>query len=367
MINMHSRTGPVVTGNRITKAAQLLKPGREAPKSEKFEVFPWMTCLPTFLGTTTVGAPNGTAKRVTRPNQQDPAFYNNTSRRIIVDEMRIACANLVFDNPFSFHIVNANFALAANIRMPGYVYLDNWLPIGYLNNQTNRFTNYPAVNGAYTLPEPYFLPMKSPFRLRIRQSYQSDYDEDLSVWFAIYGIDSRGFPMHSVKRVEIPYRTTFNPPYYYDVLFDDDQNRLLRDCTITHVGFCFDDLPEALNPYRDTAQFPTSILSALELQFRPERGPLWMREDDWIPLWMLQDQPGDLSNPINDNDGNAEHDFSYIIHRFEAPVVLNYKDEIVVDLKVLNGLFRVTGFDDRNFFGENTPIWCAFYGRQEAR
>lgn len=329
---------------------------------KEIKEFPWITCLRATVGSTTTAAPAGTEFKFIRHNGQEPAFYNNTDKRIFVDEMRIAATNVSFEVPQGENekTLMSNYQLGTIIETPQDVYVDQWMPLGYLCNVTNRFLRFPQLKGAYKLPTPYKLDMKNPMRLRIRQQYQSDNVGDNTMWFSLFGTGADGFPIYLIKRLNLPLKNPFNPPYHYEILFDEDRDRALRDAMITHVGFGFGPLNEA--DVYDPEVAPTTVLSLLELQLRPLGGPLWMREDDYIPLWMLQDQPGMLW-PISSN--LLETDYSQMIHRFESPVVLEPKQEITVRLRVLETYDNVL-YDIRGFFGENSPIWCAFYGRQEA-
>lgn len=324
--------------------------------SKKADYYPWLTCVPTTLGTDAVAAAEGTRTRVVRPTAQDPAFYNPTTKRLFIDEMRIAALDLNFTGGETIAGVYAALTLGTVVRLPKSIYVDQWMPLAYLNNQTNIFNHSVQLKGAYTLPAPYFLEQKNTMKLRIRQRWQSTNPGDLTCWFSLFGIGADGFPIYLVKSVTIPEKAVFAPPYYYDVVFDDNRDRAIRDAWITHVGFAFGQLDQT--DMENDAVAPHALLSALELQFRPLAGPIWMREDDWIPLWLLQDQPG-MVHDFNSNLIDA--DFSQIIHRFESPVVLEPRDEIQVELQVNTTAQRIPGFN-----GNNVPIWCAFYGRQEA-
>lgn len=336
-------------------------PAVQAPK--EMGQFPWITCVRTSVGATDAVATGGTYVRFVRQNAQEPAFYNNTDKTIYVDEMRVAATDTTFDTPEFENepCVYSNLFLGGEVVTPHGVYVDQYPPLGYLCNVTNRFLRFPQLNGAYKLPVPYKLDMKNPMRLRVRQSYQSTDVGDLTVWFSLFGTGEDGFPIYLIKKLDVPEKTTFAPPYYYDVVFDENRDRALRNATITHVGFGFGELNQ--DDVYTPSVAPQVVLSLLELQFRPLGGPLWMREDDWIPLWMLQDQPGMMWS-ISSNFLNS--DYSHMIHRFESPVVLKPKQEITVSLKVLDDVPANPLNQQAGFYGENTPIWCAFYGRQEA-
>jgi hypothetical protein len=359
--------GSFAAGDRIAASSSLvtdLRAGQVPDKKSDF--YPWMTCVPAYMGPNDTGinqiAPAGTMVKFTRQDMQDPAFRNGITKRILVDQMRVASIGFTtITQGNSRPVQNIAYTLGAKVVTPRQTYLDNWVPLVYLNNHYGTFRKIVQLKGSYELPTPYFLSMKSPLRMRVRQRYQTTGVGTLTCWFSANGVGVDGFPIQILKQITIPEKTPFAPPYYYDVVFDDNRDRLLRDAWITSISFCFGTLDQADMINEDLV--PHVVLSALELQFRPMDGPRWMREDDWIPLWMLQNQPGMLNDYTT---VNGITDFSQVIHNFEAPLVLNPRDEIQVWLRI-NQTFNEAGDSEViGFHGTLTPIWCAFYGRQEA-
>lgn len=382
-------TGGRAVGSHPSTPVEGLVKGQPVGESTARE-FPWissifqrMPCV-AAAGAPTWFSPVGTRLRFTR-GAGEQSFYNNSNRPVKIDEIRIYSMPAPPDTFGAPGVLGLEFQIGRNVGLRLFTnkkeYVRDYLPLWQFQTESNRNAETMRMRGTFTFPTPYYLGKGGAFQLRTRTWYglnpaqvgQSIRSTNLDFAFALQGSrENSTFPSKLMRQVVIPTAAaTPANPLYAVIPFDENRDFPLTDSRITQFGLGIRDIISDPLNVADTFGWPW--VSWVQAQFIPPQGPKWMADDDWVPLWGLLDQPGPIIQAANVLGATQWEiwDHSMIIHRPVTPYILQPREEMHVELRVLrqmdyslSAFVNVPGWTEWQVVG--IPFWCTMYGRQES-
>jgi hypothetical protein len=283
-------------------AAYRLKMGKLPLGNKVSALFPWLRNI--------VEAFSGPERRVITRNNYPYSFTNQSDKRVYVHEIRIR-HDIAAEGPYQTD-------LWVRLDIPDRrVINEEWLPVAALNTEIDRFLYANLDTFCYELPAPYFLQRGNPFFLDVQYAatfLANTSSEDWIIEAGLHGwgqID--GEPISLLKPVRGWPQTAGVAGQYQTIVFDDEQDRTMRDAWITHLT-----IGSAL-----TRNFDGLLQHSVNIRPVAPEGPNW-HSQEFFRVDDIAEQVGAIqSNTLFDN---------YVIHRPIVPYVLNPGEGIRVEL-----------------------------------
>ena len=234
--------------------------------------------------------------------------------------------------------------------------IEQWIPVRCLGNRPHDVMSRPKMGTRVTIPAPYFLQFAARFRLDLRLAPDmwhignvNEVLEDVYLDVSIRGYDpDNQTPVVLSKQVQLPDNLDDTTP----VSFDEEMDTALRHCMIDDISFGF------LDPVFDNRLGPGGPPLHLDVRFHPNTGPEWIESNSgWIRLAGVND-PAPMYWMDTDDDRIY---FPYTVHRPEAPIVLQPKDELNVLIR------REAGVDIPDSREGIERHYCWVHGVQEVK
>lgn len=285
-------------------AAYRLKMGKLPTGNKVAARFPWLrTCVETFS--------DGPEQRTIMRANWPATFVNNSDHRVDVEEIRFR-HDIEIDDAHTFQT-----DLWVKLEIPDRRVINSeWLPVGTLNTEIDRFLYANLDSFCYELPTPYFLQRGNPFFLDVLWSaaFQNAEPED---WVVMAGLHGWGQwdqePISLIKPVRGWAAVAGQAGQYQTAVFDDEQDRPMRDAWITHLTL-------GSSRSRNNAG---GLQQALFVRPQAPEGPPW-HANEFFRVDDLAEQVGALrTNTVDD---------TYVIHRPIVPYTLEPGEGIRVTL-----------------------------------
>lgn len=285
-------------------AAYRLKMGKLPTGSKVAARFPWIrNVLETFT--------NGPEQRTIMRANWPATFVNNSDHRVQVEEIRFRYDIAIGDT------MTYMTDLWAKIEIPDRrVINDQWLSVCTLNTENDRFLYANLDNYTYELPSPYFLQRGNPFFVDVQWNnlFGNAQPED---WVIMAGLHGWGQwdqePISLIKPVRGWATVVGAAGQYQTAVFDDEQDRPMRDAWITHL---------TIGSAR-TTDFAGGLHQATFIRPQAPEGPPW-HTNEFFRVDDLAEQVGALfTNQTSD---------TYVIHRPIIPYRLEPGEGVRVSL-----------------------------------
>jgi len=285
-------------------AAYRLKMGKLPIGNRVSAKFPWIrNVVETF--------DNGPEQRVIMRGNWPATFVNQSAHRVFVEEVR-------FRHDIDQVDTNYMTDLWVKLDIPDRrVINEEWLPVGTLNTEIDRFLAANLDTFCYELPTPYFLQRGNPFMMDVEFASEFLTNTSSEDWIVQAGLHGWGLydqePISLMKPVRGWAQPTGVAGQYQTVVFDDEQDRPMRDAWVTHltIGSALLDNAEA------------ALQHAVRIRPQPPEGPAWHTQE-FFRVDDLAEQVGSLpQNKLSD---------MYVIHRPIVPYVLEPGEGIRVAL-----------------------------------
>ena len=285
-------------------AAYRLKMGKLPTGNKVAARFPWLrNVLETFT--------NGPEQRVIMRANWPATFVNNSDHRVQVEEIRFR--HDIAPGETFFHQTD----LWAKVEIPDRrVINDQWLPVSTMNTEIDRFLYANLDSFCYELPSPYFLQRGNPFFVDVQWNtlFGKNLPED---WVIMAGLHGWGqWDQESISLIK-PVRGWANvvgaAGQYQTAVFDEEQNRPMRDAWITHIS---------LGSAR-TRNTNAALQQSAFIRPQAPEGPPWHANEFF--------RVDDLSEQVGALYANTTLD-TYVIHRPIIPYRLEPGEGIRVAL-----------------------------------
>jgi hypothetical protein len=238
------------------------------------------------------------------------AFMNQSDKRVHVHEIRFR------------HDIQTGIAFQTDLWVKmdipdRRVINEDWLPVHTLNTEIDRLLYANLDTFCYELPAPYFLQRGNPFLMDIRYNQIFLNNVSSEDWIVIAGLHGWGKfddePISLIKPVRGWAQNAGVAGQYQTVVFDDEQDRPMRDAWITHLTI----------GSAQTRNYNGQLQQGVSIRPIAPEGPPWHIQE-WFRVDDLAEQVGALgTNTVLD---------TYIIHRPIVPYVLDPGEGVRVEL-----------------------------------
>jgi len=267
--------------------------------------FPWLrNCVENFTRA---------EQRVIMRQGWPATFVNQSSRRVFVHEIRFR-----HDMDHSLETEPYQTALWVKMDIPDRrVINEDWLPIGALNTELDRFLFANLDTYCYELPAPYFLQRGNPFFVDVQ--FDNVYlanttPEDYVIMVGLHGWGQADKePISLMKPVRGWPQMAGVAGQYQTIVFDEEQDRAMRDAWVTHLS---------VGSAR-TNNTDGDLQHAVFIRPIAPEGPPWHTQEFF--------RIDDISEQVGALETNNVQDF-YVIHRPIVPYILNPGEGIRVHL-----------------------------------
>lgn len=285
-------------------AAYRLRMGKLPIGNKVSARFPWLRNVRETFS-------DGPEQRVIMRQGWPATFVNNSDHRVHVEEIRFRHDIQQTDDN------SAQTELFAKIEIPDRrVINDQWLPVGTLHTEIDRFLYANLDSFCFELPAPYFLQRGNPFFMDVEYSAPFG-NANADDWVIMAGLHGWGQvdqePISLIKPVRGWAAFDGAAGQYQTVVFDDEQDRPMRDAWITHLSIG--------GAYTDNTN--GNMQQSVRVRPVAPEGPPWHAQE-FFRLDDIAEQIGCLrTNDLVDN---------YAIHRPIVPYLLEPGEGVRVAL-----------------------------------
>lgn len=252
-----------------------------------------------------------------RRNAQWPAtFFNNSDHLVEINELRFRHGI----DPTRSGTWQTDLWCKLEI-IPRKSIIADWMPVGCLNTEyeSSPFVAANLDSYVYELPAPYLLQRANPFVMDIRYALEfitNMSSEDWVIMCGLHGVGVHdGEPISLMKAVRGWPQPTGVAGQWQTIVFDEEQDRAMRDAWITHMTWGAAML--------DNTAF---VLEAIEVRPTAPEGPSWHQSE----FFHLRD----IAEHISMYSWNLGHGITgfYTVHRPIIPYYLERGEGLQVTL-----------------------------------